>query len=64
MTSSLHFKGDKLSELDSQSRRRFWESSLLRGDPVIFDGGGGVQNLIQKGLLNVFVANYFSHALK
>ena len=29
-------------------------------DPGIFDVEGGVQTLVQKGLLNSFVANYFS----
>jgi len=31
-------------------------------DPGIFDGGrgGGIQTLVQKGLLNSFVANYIS----
>ena len=29
-------------------------------DPGIFDWGGGVQTLVQKGLLNSFEVNYFS----
>ena len=29
-------------------------------DPGIFDGGGGVQTLVQKGLLDSSEANHFS----
>ena len=33
---------------------------MTRYQEFLMGGGGGVQTLVQKGLLNFFVANYFS----
>ena len=65
MTSSFAFqRGQTANCRNYVSHADVFRRVLYSGaNPGIFDGGGGgrgVQNLIQRGLLNFFVANYFS----
>ena len=68
MTSSFAFqRGQTANCRNYVSHADVFRRVLYSGaNPGIFDGGGGrgggIQNLIQKGLLNFFVANYFSPA--
>ena len=63
MTSSFAFQRGQTANCRNYVRHADVVRRVLYSgaNPGIFDGGwGGIQNLIQKGLLNFFVANYFS----
>ena len=54
----LPYSGGVPFQNTNEHSRNFHKAGVDPG--ILIGGGGGVQTLVQKGLLNVFVANYFS----